>query len=357
MKMNYFKTFILLAIVSVANMAMGGSYTYTELLSWDIIHADLLTSQGKNHYSHVVDGTTSYHCFNTGGAAITKVENINDVPTSSVLVSTDAWETASGTTSLKNQYGFGVVGNDLIWADTYTDAVWKANTVTGILTKYVSKEQIMAVTGETSVRVSDHQTTTPDGQYVFFDDASGSILRTTGSETVEILASTTELQNAFGDSGMIGGMTCLDDGALFYGGGLSRNIYSISQDGNTFATVLTEEAIRSCLGYSSEVNISFADIYVAPDGKVYFQEAMWDSILRFDPSDPGGTLEELISESELETGPMGESNVQTFGWYNGNLTFHARRDTGLMVLSEVPEPSTIMLLLMGMGVLALWLRK
>jgi hypothetical protein len=89
----------------------------------------------------------------------------------------------------------------------------------------------------------------------------------------------------------------------------------------------------------------FRDIFPAPDGWVYFYESTKDSILRFDPSDPAGTLEFVLREAYLNAGPAGSDGVYELDWYyddpTGHLAFNIFSTHGLYV---IPEPASVALL-------------
>lgn len=335
------------AVVAVAISAPAMGAAYSELIPWSTVQAG---AGGTSHWSHVVDGQTSYHTVNLSNSpAITKVSNLNGTQTSSVLVTSAAWYAASGQTSMANANGFGISnGTDLMWTDTGSDAVWKANMGTGAITEYVSKAQIMAHTGQSSAGSLGYNGVAPNGEFVWYESSSDCLLMTTGAGTLTTLVSDTELLALMGDDTVNGGIDWDLSGNLYFADSLSDSIYMRASNG-TLSKALD---VADIIAVTGQTAAGFGDIFCAPNGRMFFYESTADSILAFWPGDPANTLRRFRSETQLLNGPMGSDNVVTLGWYDGNLTFHTYGENGLFV---TPEPTSLSLL--GLGALAVLRRR
>ncbi len=325
----------MLALVATPALGVG----YQELVSWDLVQAG---GMGTSHWSHCIEGQTAYSTVSAGGFPhISKIQNLNGVQTSSILLSSADWYTASGQTSMSNANGFGVSGDYLQWIDTGSDQVWRLHKDTGVLTPYVDQAAIMALTGQTKVGGLASQTVAPNGEHVFYEGESDSILITTGPGAVEVLVSDVELTALMTNDGVSGGMGYDAAGTLYWGDGTTDAMYGRANDG-TLSIILDTADITGVTGASAA---GFGDIFGAPDGNMYFYESTSDSIMRFDPTNPANSIMTYISKAELDAGPAeGSTKITTFGWYDGNLTFQRYNEYGIFV---VPEPASLALLAFG----------
>lgn len=335
------------AFVAVALVAgLAQAKPYLELVPFDTI------TQGTTAAavgSHAIDGHTAYFQIAQGSPAspgITKVwSNLNGTQMQSVLLDTGTWSAAAGSTSMTAFYGFGLYGDYLQFGETSSDAIWRVDTGSGALTPYVTKPQIMAHTGLTGASLLTPATSDLMGEYIFYEGSSDSILRTTGSGTLETLVADLELSAAFGNDRISGGMGMDALGNLYWGNSTSDELHGRTA-GGTLHVVLSTSAITDVTGKTSA---SFSDVFPAPDNMVYFYEGSSDSILQFNPADPAGTLAFHTTEDELVAGPAGSDSVSTLGWYNGDLTWtKITPDSSGLYNSIVPEPATILLLAGGM---------
>lgn len=324
-------TLVGLALLSSSAMAVS----YTEIVSWNQLHGSLA---GTSHFGAVVEGDTSYHAISLSGSpGITKVENIGGVQATTTLVSTLDWFLATGNTSLTPFYGLGISGSYVQFGDSNSDAVWRVDKSTGAITEYVSNAQIMAYTGASSAALLSSGNTSPDGEYVFFEGSSDSILKTSGAGTLTTLVDAATLLSVTGTNSASGGITEDAAGTVYWGDNSSDGMW-MRDSGGTITSALLEAEI---VAVTNEADPGFGDIFYAPDGKVYFYETRSDSIMKFDPADPAGTLAFAIQEDDLLAGPMGSDNVVSLTWYDGNLAFHTFNDSGLYAL---PEPASLVLI-------------
>lgn len=326
----------MLAVALLALPALGT--TYQELLPWSVVKGPAAST---SHFAAVVEGQTSYHQLRTE-TAITRVEALNGAPATSVLLNQAGWFAASGETNMSTWYGFSVAGDYLQFAETTTDAVWRVHKSTGTIFAYVSKADILALTGLTSVQLLSPADTGPTGEMAFYEGASDAILVTAGQNAVQVLVSRDSLIAATGNSDVSGGMSYDSAGNLYWGSNTSDDMWRRNADG-TISQVLTTAQILAVTGAAS---VGWKDILAAPDGLVYFGENTSKSVLRFDPADPANTLEVFLSEADLLAGPMASSNMISLTWYDagargGGLAFHTFNQTGLY---WVPEPAGFVLL-------------
>ncbi len=235
-----------------------------------------------------------------------------------------------------------------MWTDTGSDAVWKASLSDGSITAYVTKGQIQAHTGLTNAASLLPNVIDPNGEMVWYEGQSDNILVTTGLGTLATLVSSAQLSAAQGNSEVSGGMTYDANGNLYWGNATTDNVFARASDGTLYEVLSTAEI----LAVTGAATAGFGDLLAAPDGLIYFYESTADHIMRFDPADAANTLMIYVSEDELNAGPMAGDNVQSFGWYDGNLTWTTFGANGLFV---VPEPATLALL--GLGGLALIRRR
>jgi len=323
--------------MAVACLAMPGfAADYVELVPWSTVEAG---SGGTTHFAAVVDGSTSYHQLRSS-AAITQVDNLGGVQTSSVLMNAAQWFAATGETNLSTFYGFSVSGNYVQFNDTTTDQVWRVDRTTGAISAYATVADITALTGATGAQMLSPSDTAPSGEMAFYDGTSDSILVTNGANNVEYLVSAADLTAATGNSSVSGGLGYDASGNLYWGTNTSDNLWRHNTDG-TNVEVLTTADITAVTGESS---VGWKDIFPAPDGLVYFGETQSDSIMRFDPANAAGTLEIFLSAAQLEAGPMDSNNVICLTWYDGNLAFQRFNDYGLYV---VPEPASLLLVVVA----------
>jgi hypothetical protein len=286
-------------------------------------------------YGQVIEGDV---CFVQLGLSsvpqINIVSNLSGVQNTTHLVSPAGWLLASGRTSMLSFHGFGISGAYLQFADVGSDAVWRVNRTDGTIIQYASTNAIMQATGSNTVALLSPHTVNPfSGEHVFYEGTSDSILTTAGSNNVQVLASRTDLVNAFGNADVSGGMTYDNASNLYWGQYVSGGAYSGLHKRDTngaFSVVLTKAQIRAVTVTDYP---TFGDIFYAPDGRIYFYARMGGegSILRFDPDNPVATLEMHVSDADMTNSVAVESNVSQMNWYNGALTWHRYQRNGIYI--------------------------
>jgi hypothetical protein len=329
---------IALAVVAVAAIP-AWAVVPTTLIPWTTINGT--GGASSQNYGWVLDGTTSYHALGTNGR-ITKVTDFAGTPVTTELMSTAAWQAASGlgTPSMTAFYGFGMSGNYLQFSESASDAVWRVDKTSGAVAPYVSKSQIQSFTGAAPA-LGTQFAVAPNGEHVFRDGTSLGFLTTTGPGTVGWLVTSTDLSNLMGNTNVSGGLGYDLSGSLYWGSGTSGAIYKRAADG-TLSQVLDQAALSSVAG--SAVTSFGAFEGISPDGWVYFFNNSGKNIMKFDPASPASTLAMAITTADLLASPGASSTVYELGFYNGNLAYNNNGTKGIYM---IPEPMSLALLALG----------
>jgi hypothetical protein len=324
------KKVLLSLVVVVLFMAVSVYAAPVSLVSESTLLAGQTRTAAGNTYAHAIDGQTAYVDLQKGG--VTKIQNLNGTQTSSTLFTQAQWSAASGVgaASLTAFYGFGVSGNYLLWTDTLTDTVWKADKSTGAISTVVTKSAVQAHLGTSGSNSNAAQTVAPNGSFTFYESDSKTILNATlGGVLTTVLAN-------FTTGTVTSGMTYDSTGRLYWGDSVTDNICRLTT-GGTVETVLSSSVLYAL---TAQTNATLNDIFYGPNGWVYFYEQVDNSILQFNLSNPTNTLSLLVETS-------GRAN--TFGLYsNGGvdyLTYH--NYTGDLMEVVIPEPATMALLTLG----------
>jgi len=337
------RSIFLIGILACALEAQAGM-SVVELVSWD-------TARGGETplrlYSHVISGETAY--INMTGSGITplvRVDGLNGTQARTTIVSGIEWFLVAGDTRLTATKGMGLSHGYLQFGDVRSDAIWRVNPDTGGVIAYVDQASISNFTGRSKVYILDFQAVNPaSGEHVFYEGESDGIYITTGSNAVALVADSTALSNAFGSTEVSGGMT-YDAAGNLYWGNAEVDLVGMRTTGGVLQTALSQAQIEGVLGLGP-TNLSFGAVFYAPDGWVYFFERGTRNIMRFDPSDPPGTLAIHVTTAELLAGPAAEDDAAgSFGWYHGFLTFnYVNKPAGIYM--AVPEPGVWGLLGVG----------
>jgi hypothetical protein len=235
--------------------------TYYEIVSYATLASG---SGGTSLQAGIVDGNAAYFQLSSS-PAITRVNPINGVQTTTTLLNAAGWAAASGGASgLTTWYGFSSSGSYLQFTDTSSDQVWRVDKTTGAIAAYATQANIMATTGLTKVSLLSPADTAPSGEMAFYEGESDSILLTAGANNVQTLLSAAQLTAATGNSIVSGGLGFDLAGNLYWGSNTSKDLWRRNTDG-TLTQVLTTAQI---LAVSGGASVSWKDVFGAPDGKM-----------------------------------------------------------------------------------------
>ncbi len=238
-------------------------------------------------------------------------------------------------------YGMGVVDNGaaIQLLDGANDEIYRFDTTTGTASVFASQADIMLETGLASVTLSNWNGTTLTGAAVVLETQSDSVLIVTTAGTVDTLVTNAQLvaANAEPDSGI----TADASGNYYWGSNDSDTVFKY--DGVNITPLIT------AADFGGSTNGFSGDFFYAPDGLVYLRADVNFAnrgIFSFDPAavNPASTLTTILTEAELDAGPMGSSFTTEISWYDGNIGFHKISGSGYY---NVPEPALGGLLAIG----------
>lgn len=173
-----------------------------------------------------------------------------------------------------------------------------------------------------------------DGTYVFEELDTDGVLGWDGATVTTVISNAVLEAGQGGDDDIDSSIAGTSFTNLFWGNSVVDGV--MMYDGATVTTAIPQAAILDELGFGSDVIFS-GDMFLAPDGLIYFRvgDAPDNAILSFDPSDPVGTLDTVLSNGALFAGPFGDDNVANLSWYDGRLAF-----TGFFGgYYAIPEPT------------------
>ncbi|MEM1010809.1 MAG: PEP-CTERM sorting domain-containing protein [Planctomycetota bacterium] len=247
----------------------------------------------------------------------------------------------------------------LFFGDALNDGVFRFNPTTGI-TPVLTETQIAAFTGESGASLGLGQAILPSGQLLFFESRSDGLLITDGtSGDIADFATQADFEASpianFVDDPL--DPASLDDAAdvdgftiagtdFFHGNGTLDRVFRLdltaSDPLGSATEALSPTDIEAVTGNAS-INFS-AGFVTGGDGFVYFYENVSDSILRFNPSDPSGTLISVLSDTELSASVAGTDILTGLVPTAGGAGFYTTRlDNGTNAFFEItviPEPAT-----------------
>lgn len=325
----------------------------TQIIPWST--ADAGYGSGAI-YGLAIGGTNAYLLLALNNKVqFVRISDLAGAQTRTQLMDHATWAAASGVSGCTPFQGFDLSGSDCVqFADANSDDIWRINKHTGVPVKYVSKAAIAAVTGGGNVALGAVQCVHPiTGEHVFYDSFTTNVLVTGGSNVCRIMFGVPELLAAFG-SGIhpAGGMNFDQLGNLYFGtstGTLCR--YDTSAQ---LTTVLTRADITN---HTLLPTANFGTMNEGPDGLFYCRSGSgtFGSLLRFNPVNPAGTLELIISGDELTNGVAASANVNNLRWYNGlggGWAWHQFGQNGVY-LTAIPEPAAVMIVVLGQ----IWTRR
>ena len=356
-----------LAVLVTAGLMAQNAFAVSQVLSWNQVTA--AGDGSPTGYSAVVidsDDTIYSNLANGSSGQIVKTTWSGGTPTTTSLLSNSAWYAASGTTNLTTYYGLSITGNYLQFYDVGTDSIWRVDKTNGNISEYLSEAAIathMGVSIATNVNIYSPCDTHPsNGEFYFYmkeryNETNRAILKTNGSGQVQTYMSASDIDTATGISGatVSGGLTFDDNYNMIWASNDSKEIYSFNGSSNT--TLLDTSDLNSILN-SGDI-ASFGDIfYAAEEDLVYFKarekdasDNLYDAILSFDPDDPDNSLSYVLTSANLDYYTGHDSVGQLVWYYDEEAIAWNQLSTlspkGLFV--NAPEPSTIVLLLLGLA--------
>ncbi len=337
-------TLLLSIVAAVALCHSALAIQINTLVTWNMADSgNTWATNSENIRGVAIEGETAYLAWDNGpqDMRITKITNLGGAQSYSELLSQATWAAAAGTIHCSPYYGMGLSGNCIQFGDSSSDCIWRCDKVSGGLSRYISREAITNCTGDLGwpPGLLTPKSVTPSGEHVFYEADSDSILISAGSNLVNYLVTDAQLTAAFGNDRVSGGMTYDSSGDLYWGNSTSDNLCKRSAAG-VLSVALTTGDITNHTGEAATA--SFGAIYYAA-GKVYFYETRSDSILKFQPSNPAGTLDTHVTEADLLAGPGASDNLCMLGWYGSHnmLTFALMTPDYRGVYEVVPEPAGI----------------
>ena len=261
------------------------------------------------------------------GSQIVKVEDIEGTSVRTELVSGDQWKAFTGAgqwDAIGAPSHIGIVGDYMQYLDYFRDVIYRVHKITGAMSVFVSKEAIMAHTGLTNTNTIQETAFSCAREMAFYDQESDGVLLVDKNGNLSTLISDAQFQTLYGYkpvNHIYGGMAFDAQCNLYWAltqtgstGSAGGCIYKRRASDGSLTQVLSQQDIQLVTGLAG--NVAFNDIFVAPDGYVYFYDRRGDvdSILYFDPDDPLGTLTVYVTEAQIRAGPWGDREVNVSAW-------------------------------------------
>lgn len=287
-------------------------------------------------------GTTVYgfsRGLPTDGAAIVAFDTVS--AQFSVVATPAQIAAASGGGGLGVKFGFTPIngGSTLRYLDFFGDTIYDTDIATGTTTAVASSPD----------RITANTLFLPDGSGFAYDSDNDRILSISDTGTFSELLNSTELTVLTGDYRISGSMG-FSGNNLYIGSSQTDDLYFWDTTTETGGPVFSTASIDGLT--DSDERVGFGDIFSAPDGHIYFYETDSDSIFRFDPADPDGSLTIFMEEATLEAGP-GTDRLSEFFWLEGNLGWADDSDGAYVV----PEPKFAVAALGMAAFLLVWRRR
>ncbi|MEM9252119.1 MAG: PEP-CTERM sorting domain-containing protein [Planctomycetota bacterium] len=334
------------AAAAVAVAGLGSAQPYTQV-------ADLptLLDPGTSGFldTVAVDGDEFYVFGRSFGSVVGSGDSLTKFDaalTPTVLINDTEWGNAASN-QLAGFYGARVVGDNIVFVNFFDNTVYSVNKNSGA---------ISTVAAPAGTNLTSNNAVASDGTVYAYDGTADEILAISPGGVVTTAVTNATLTSGLGTDLVSGGFEVV--GTDLYVARDSTNAiiaFDLTSPGD-FSTVIDASAVET-VTVDSDGDIDFEDIFFAPDGLVYFFEDDSDAIISFDPANPAGTVTQVLSLEQLNAGP-GTSNVDQFGWYDGQLAWtdqDDRNDAGGFFV--VPEPATAALLAIGAGLIAVRRRR
>jgi len=268
-----------------------------------------------------------------------------DGSTFSQVMSVAQWQ-AAGPTGNPGAANGAVVnttgsGQQLRFVNTFTNSLWQVALDTGAVTEVVPASTVDAAVGG-SANLTASSLVTANGSAFAYDGFSDSVIRFSSAGTVSTAISSAQLTTLTGSDSLSNSGFEVIGSELYFGSNTGDSLYKWDFIGGVGSVVL-DTAQLEALSDDIDGSAGVDDIFLAPDGLVYFYEDDADYIYSFSPADPVGTLEVVLTEAQLNAGPAGSDLVGQFAWWNGNIAW-TRVGQGFYA---IPEPGTAVLGLMA----------
>ena len=342
------KSLILAAAASLVTATATAQDAYVQL-------ADLPTINGGDGtilISGTIVGDTGYAMLSGSGLQrIVKIEDLGGANTVSTLTTTAALNTALGETPSGLSGTLLASGTDLIILENTTDQIVKIDQSTGVASLLVdgaTLDGLPGVTGSATVSFGDIDPTT--GNAIFYEGDTDSVYEVTGTNTLSVLVTDTQLATATGDD-TPGGLGVDSSGVLYFGQSTStENVSFFDPSDSSSGTLIVESDVLTAQGSGTDIGISSTAFTVLSDGSVVFANTGTpDNFVSFDPADAAGTLEIVLTEAQLLAGPANIDAAIAFSEFDGELAWFnlSAANGGAPGIYAVPEPTTAALVALG----------
>lgn len=329
------------AIATIA-FSISASAAITELITKDTADG----GYGSDRiYSHVIEGDTAYIALTLNSLPqLVRIDNISSSQDRTQLMDQPEWTGLSGGTTYTPFYGMDVYGSYIYFGDTISDQIYRLNKNDGTLSVYVDYATLTNAINDTSYSwLASYALDPSTGNIAFYSTRNDSILLATGPNTVITLVTEAELLSSPIGSDVVSGGMAYDNSSNLYWGNNTIDALCMRTSGGALGLVLTQAQIIAVAGGSAA---GFGDCIYGADGMMYFYESSSDSILKFNPADPGGTLAISVTSYALINSVAGSDNVGQFSWYgdavNGSFTWNRiDSSTAGIYLSNIPEPAVL----------------
>ncbi|MEM9345806.1 MAG: PEP-CTERM sorting domain-containing protein [Planctomycetota bacterium] len=236
-----------------------------------------------------------------------------------------------------------------VFVDTNSDSIFTLDVQNNTLVREKSNAEIIAFTGLTSSSQQiDQGVLDSDGNLLFYNGSSDSIISLSPGGTLSTFASDSDLTSGIGTDIVRSMVSDTANQILYIGSTATDEIYSLDYSGDTFvySTVLANADLEA---FTGSTTFGPNNLFFAPDGLVYFYDSSSDGIYSFDPGDALNSLTLVIDDDALIDGPGGTAVLGGLVWVDGEIGWWVSRTFNGSVAGvyAIPEPSSLALLGLG----------